>query len=444
MEQKLIHIGTVELVSLPDDRIHDVPAKVDTGADSSAIWASNIELKDGKLHFNFFAPGSAYYRKKRIVTTAFKTTSVKNSFGHEEFRYKIRIKVQIGEHTFTRWFSLADRSRNTYPILLGKNFLKNRFVVDVARKYAVSRAATNHVLVLGGQPELTAEFFDKVGELNALPVEYDCASYEQIGFYAAGSSVKVVNLQNRKDLADYTLIYFKSHMKHPEFAAAIAEYLRFKSRPFLDHEPAHYVSTGKLSEYMRLTCLGLSLPPFVCARTRQLKTGYADVVARLGSPFVLKEIASDRGRNNYLIDNEKDFRAVLDKAAPEHIFLAQKYIENDGFYRLYVLGKEVALVVWRTPHIHKDRQKRHLNKPAGSANASLVEPNELPSEARAMAVQAAINLDRQIAGVDILEDKHTKKWYILEVNSAPQIRGGSFVDEKAAAIARYFDKELSK
>lgn len=444
MEQKLIHIGTIELVSLPDDRIKDVPAKIDTGADSSAIWASDIQLKDGKLYFNFFGPGSAYYRKKRVVSTAFKTTSVKNSFGHEEFRYKIRIKVKIGDHTFTRWFSLADRSRNTYPILLGKNFLKNRFVVDVSRKYAVSKAKTNKVLVLGGQPELTAEFFDKVGELNQLPVEYDCIGYDKVGFYVNGSSIKAVNLQNRKDLADYSLVYFKSHIKNPEFAAAIAEYLRFKGKPFLDHEPAKYVSMGKLSEYMKLSCLGIPVPSFVCAKTKELKADYDEIVARVGSPFVLKETASDRGQNNYLIDSKKDFTAVLNKAPQDYIFIAQKYVSNDGFYRLYVMGKEVSLAVWRTTHEHKDRLKRHLNKPSGSLNASNVDPKEVPSELHDIAIRSAISLDRQIAGVDILEDKQTKKWYILEVNSAPQIRSGSFIDEKAAAIARYFDKELSK
>src|SRR3989344_676437 len=109
-KKQLTHIGTIELISLSDDGIYDIPAKVDTGADSSAIWASNVHLESGKLVFNFFAPGSVFYRPEPVSSTAFKVTAVTNSFGHKEFRYKIRLNVKIGEHTLTRWFSLADRS----------------------------------------------------------------------------------------------------------------------------------------------------------------------------------------------------------------------------------------------------------------------------------------------------------------------------------------------
>src|SRR5688572_29026173 len=105
MLKDLHRIGTVELVSLPDDGVEHIPAKIDTGADSSAIWASDINVQDGKLTFRFFGMGSENYSAKPVVTTAFKTTNVKNSFGHEEFRYKIKLRIQIGNKTFRTWFS---------------------------------------------------------------------------------------------------------------------------------------------------------------------------------------------------------------------------------------------------------------------------------------------------------------------------------------------------
>ena len=67
MAKELIHIGTIEFVSLPDDQIERVPAKIDTGADNSAIWASNIHLDKGKLMFNYFAPGSMFYRPEPVI-----------------------------------------------------------------------------------------------------------------------------------------------------------------------------------------------------------------------------------------------------------------------------------------------------------------------------------------------------------------------------------------
>ena len=46
-------IGSTEFIDVAG--IKNVPAKIDTGADSSAIWASNIEMqKNGILKFSLF------------------------------------------------------------------------------------------------------------------------------------------------------------------------------------------------------------------------------------------------------------------------------------------------------------------------------------------------------------------------------------------------------
>lgn len=440
---KLQHIGTTEFVSLPDDGIADVPAKIDTGADGSVIWASNIRLEDGKLLFNFFAPGSAFYRTEPVVTTAFRVTRVRNSFGTEEFRYKIRLKLRLGEHTLTRWFSLADRSRNNYPILLGKNFLKNRFIVDVAKKNLHSSETIHDVLVLTGYPKETSEFFAKVSAKHKSPLTYRCADFDALMFWIDGESTKVVNVQDSlQDLANYSLTFFKNHHAR-EFAYAAAEYLHFKNRPFVDTEFLHYMSSSKLSEYMKLTCYGLSVPTTICAKTDVLRKHFSQLKDTLGLPFVMKEMSSDRGKNNYLVKTKQQFLTILDEASAKQTYLVQKYVPNEGFYRIYVLGKEASLAVWRSTTPHQDPLKMHLNKPAGSLNAMQVPLDKLPAEAEDMAVQAATCLNRQVCGVDILQDKETKKWYILEANNDPQIRTGSFVPAKIDAFASFIDKELS-
>jgi glutathione synthase/RimK-type ligase-like ATP-grasp enzyme len=441
--KQLTHIGTIELVSLPNDLIQDVPAKIDTGADSSAIWASNIKIRNGKLSFNFFGPGSAYYRQDPVVTSAFKTATVKNSFGHGESRYKIRLKVKVGDYTLTRWFSLADRSRNTYPILLGKNFLHGRFVVDVSQKYLISQGATKQsVLVMGAKK--SEDFFNSVSKINTVPVSYECEGYESLLFDIDGLSTKVINTNTGTDIADYGLTYFKSHNQNMEFALAAAVYLHFKGKPVIDHELRSFVSMSKLTEYMKMATFGLPVPPTICGETSQLKGMYTEIKERLGSPFVLKEIASNQGKENYLIKSAKDYKNILAKATPAHIFAAQKYIENDGFMRIYVAGREAGLAIWRSAHQHKDPLKSHLNKPSGGSNASLVNIEELPAKVRELAEKAAGCMERQVAGVDLLQDNKTGAWYILEANNAPQLRNGSFSEEKIRIMAKFFDKELKR
>lgn len=440
--KKLAHIGTAELLSLVDDHISNIPAKIDTGADGSSIWASNIHLEDDKLVFNFFAPGSAYYQEKPVITTAYKVASVKNSFGQSEFRYKIRLAVQVGEYKLTRWFSLANRSKNTYPVLLGKNFLKNHFIVDVSRKFILSKPNhTNKILVLSTKP--TEEFFNEVNKYNKEPTAYQTATYNQLAYYLDGSHTSVVNLNdNKTDVANYAFTYFKSHAKHPELAAATAEYLNYKSRPFVDRELLKYISNSKLSQYMKLNCYNFPVPASISATSSVLRGMYSEIIEKIGKPFVLKEINSDQGKNNYLIDNKSDFTRILGEAQDNFQFMAQKYIPNEGFLRVYVFDKEAKLAIWRSAHTHSDQLKAHLNKPAGGVNAKLVDLSDISGEVHDICTRAAVALDRQVSGIDLVQDKETKRWYILEVNNAPQIRKGSFQDKKAEAMAQFFDREL--
>lgn len=440
----LVHIGNIEKVDFPELSIFGVPAKIDTGADGSAIWASNIRLKASQLWFNFFAPGNVNYSEQPVVTTVFRTTSVRNSFGQQEFRYKIRLKVQIGNQVLKRWFTLADRSRNNYPILLGRNFLKNNFIVDVSQKHLVTRAPdTGRVLVFTDYPQELEVFFQQAHIHNKLAMDYVCAPYAALLYSINGASSQVINTLSGEDIAGYSFVYFKNHHNR-ELSVSAAEYLHYKNRAFADQEFSKYMSASKLSEYMRLSNYGLCVPPTICAVTAVLKERYRLIAEQLKVPFILKEIRSDKGKYNYLVRSEEGFTSILDEAPAEHIYCAQQYIPNDGFYRLYVMGKDVALAIWRSTTLHDDERKVHLNKPRGSANASLRVLDEVPGEAQDLALRAAGCMDRQICGVDVLQDNHSGQWYVLEANNDPQIRTGSFVAAKAEMIAKYFDRELNQ
>lgn len=112
----------------------DIPAKVDTGAYRSAIHADNIHIDDsGHLHFVLFGnhPICPNYATE-ISTDKYTTASISNSFGDTEQRYEVVLKVKIGPKVFKESFSLADRSKKIFPILLGRKLLNNRFLVDPA------------------------------------------------------------------------------------------------------------------------------------------------------------------------------------------------------------------------------------------------------------------------------------------------------------------------
>ena len=127
-------IGTNTLVDILD--FHDIPAKIDTGADSSSIWASEIEMqKNGILRFKFFAPSSPFYRDEFHEATDYSVSVVRSSNGAEQIRYRVKIPTRIGEQTIKVYYTLADRTANNFPILIGRRTLKNKFLVDVSKRH---------------------------------------------------------------------------------------------------------------------------------------------------------------------------------------------------------------------------------------------------------------------------------------------------------------------
>ncbi len=130
-------IGSTEYVEVAGCK--NLPAKIDTGADSSAIWASNIKMdEDGVLTFTLFAEKSPYYTGETIKTTEYQVKSIRSSHGDKQIRYHVKLPLTLGGQTFDTYFSLANRSRNHFPILIGRRTISKKYLVDVS-KSAVKR-----------------------------------------------------------------------------------------------------------------------------------------------------------------------------------------------------------------------------------------------------------------------------------------------------------------
>lgn len=127
-------IGRSELLDFVDIDAHKVPAKTDTGAYRSAVHAVNIKESDGVLSFKLLGnhPVCGAMAQK-IETKDFSQVWVANSFGHRQQRYEVRLKVKLGPKVFMARFTLADRSKKIYPILLGRKLLNDRFLIDSSK-----------------------------------------------------------------------------------------------------------------------------------------------------------------------------------------------------------------------------------------------------------------------------------------------------------------------
>lgn len=132
-KQKVI-IGRTAMVAIPAEGIDGVAAKIDTGADSSSIWASELHVdQDNVLSFCLFAQGSPYYTGKRHTTRSYAASIVRSAHGTVQIRYRVQMAIRIEDRLVRGTFTLAERSSNTYPILIGCRLLRNKFLVDVAK-----------------------------------------------------------------------------------------------------------------------------------------------------------------------------------------------------------------------------------------------------------------------------------------------------------------------
>ncbi|HEY1645229.1 MAG TPA: RimK/LysX family protein [Candidatus Saccharimonadales bacterium] len=126
-------IGSTASISIKSGGIFDLPAKVDTGADGSSIWASKLSEDGGELQFCLLGPSSDKYSGKVIKSKDYRKINVENSFGTVEIRYQVRLSIEIEGRKVRARFTLANRKLKSYPALVGKRLLNQRFIVDVSK-----------------------------------------------------------------------------------------------------------------------------------------------------------------------------------------------------------------------------------------------------------------------------------------------------------------------
>ena len=116
MSDKKVIIGRTEHIVIPSEGARSIRVKIDTGADRSSIWASNITMSDdGKLSFTLFAPESKYYSGTVYRTKNFEASRVRSAHGGLQVRFRIHLTIILGGKKIRGTFTLADRSKNKYP-----------------------------------------------------------------------------------------------------------------------------------------------------------------------------------------------------------------------------------------------------------------------------------------------------------------------------------------
>ena len=135
MSEKKI-IGRQELISILDLELYDLDAKVDTGADSNALHCDHIIIdENGFVTFTLLDNVHSSYHGKKFTIPIYKIKKIKSSNGIVQQRAFIQVKVDFFGKNYQTVVSLANRSDMKYPMLIGRKFLANKFLVDVSKEY---------------------------------------------------------------------------------------------------------------------------------------------------------------------------------------------------------------------------------------------------------------------------------------------------------------------
>lgn len=133
---RLRMIGRSVHARLPEFNNLIVHAKVDTGAYQSALHATNIreEEREGQkvLVFNLLDGHHAVKNPPtECVAHEYDMVKVVSSSGHQQERYRIKTFVSIAGIRMKTMITLTNRADMTLPMLLGRQFLRGRYVVNV-------------------------------------------------------------------------------------------------------------------------------------------------------------------------------------------------------------------------------------------------------------------------------------------------------------------------
>lgn len=119
-------IGWREWIGLPDLGIASIKAKLDTGARTTALHATNIKThtKDGERWVEFLVPQSKLPKQHRCAARILDERDIKNTSGRAELRLVIETTLILGQRSWTIEVSLADRKQMEFEVILGRTALR--------------------------------------------------------------------------------------------------------------------------------------------------------------------------------------------------------------------------------------------------------------------------------------------------------------------------------
>lgn len=136
-------VGWREWVGLPELGIPRIKAKIDTGARTSALHAYDVRFvrRGGKRIVKFRVHPEQKNSRDFVEAEGvwLEERKVRSSSGTESIRPVIRTEVQVGDQRWPMELTLTRRDAMGFRLLLGRQALKGRCLVDPGRSFLTGK-----------------------------------------------------------------------------------------------------------------------------------------------------------------------------------------------------------------------------------------------------------------------------------------------------------------
>ena len=454
MSQQKVILGSEEWFSFPDLGIPSIKARVDSGAKTSALHAVNITpfLKDDTNWVRFDINPIQKNQKTVIHCEAplVDKRIVKSSSGFREQRYVIQTTLDIGADSWPIEMTLTNRDSMGFRMLLGREAMSGRALVDPEQSYLIgSQPTTDSLKEIYKHAEKASSGF-RIGLLASNPELYSNKRIMEAGevrghemhflnikecYMKLDATTPEIHYRGGKILDKYDAIIPRIRPSITFYGCALTRQFEAMKVFCLNSSAAITLSRDKLYSLQLLLNHGVNIPTTGFANS-PLDTD--DLIKMVGgSPLIVKLLEGTQGKGVVLAETKKAAESVINafKSLNANI-LVQEFIKeaNGKDIRCFVIDGKVVAAIQREALPGEFRANIHLG-----GTASII---KITAEEKRIAIKAAKAMDLKVAGVDII--RSSKGPLLLEVNSSPGLEGieGATNKDIAGEMIKAIEKNL--
>jgi ribosomal protein S6--L-glutamate ligase len=441
MSKKII-IGKAEWCGLEELGLPAIKARVDSGAKTSSLHAFNIHQfeEEGKRYVHFDIHPIQNDRKtiQSCRGLVVDRREVRSSSGVKERRPVIKTPITLGDETWNIEVTLTNRDSMGYRMLLGREAMTNRVLIDPDSSFCLGTVTTDEVrkhygtvkpksdglriVVLASNPELYSnKRLIEAGEERGHEMRFVNISQCYMNISADNPEIHYRGGQLLDDV-DAIIPRIKPSMTF--YGCAVARQFQSTGVYCLNDSVSISLSRHKLRSLQLLSTKGIPMPTTGFANSPMDTSDIIQMVG--GAPLVIKLLEGTQGKGVVLAETAKAAESVINafKSLRANILVQEFIKEADGKdIRCFVIDGKVVGSIQREAAKGEFRANLHLGGTASTVKIS--------AEERKIAVAATKAMGLQVAGVDIIRSSSGPK--VLEVNSSPGLEGIESITEKDVA-----------